>query len=141
MPTQFPTVSFCNIKSVNSSVPLGKTLVYKAAVNFTQTSLWEWLTIENYRLRMFVSNDPAMTAALKKSVGFLIEDMLVSCYYNYKPCNASDLTYFYNQQYGNCYKFNGGKDDNGNSQSIKQSSISGYLNGLILEFFCWQTFN
>ena len=135
IPTQFPAVSFCNMKSVNSSTADGADVTNSSRTLNVYTSLFEWLVSENYILRALVNNNPTYTADRKKSMGYQIENMLVSCYFNYLPCYASDFTYFYHPLYGNCYTFNAAYDNNGTSKQIKSSSISGYWNGLILEFF------
>jgi hypothetical protein len=68
-------------------------------------------------------------------LGYRIEDMLVSCRYNFQVCQLSDFVYFYHSQYGNCYTFNGGVYDNGTSAPIKTSSSTGITYGLQLELF------
>ena len=40
--------------------------------------------------------------------GFLLEDMLLSCSFNEKTCNASEFKKTLNPRYGACYTFNSG---------------------------------
>ena len=58
-----------------------------------------------------------------------INDMLISCYFNFQPCNASDFTYFYHSYYGNCYKFNG------LINSTRTVNLNGEFYGLTLELY------
>ena len=135
IPTEFPAVTICNMKSVNSSTIDGDIVTKSAAINNNFSSLFEWLETEHYTLRLYVNNNPKYTEERRKAMGFKIEDMLVSCYFNYLPCYATDFTYFYNPLYGNCYTFNAAYDNNGRSKKSRTSTLSGYYNGLILEFF------
>ena len=135
IPTEFPAVTICNMKSVNSSTLDGYIVTKSASVNNNFTSLFEWLETEHYILRLYVNNNANYTYERRKAMGFQIENMLISCYFNYLPCYATDFTYSYNPLYGNCYTFNAAYDSNGTAKQIKTSTLSGYYNGLILEFF------
>ena len=136
VPTKFPAVSFCNMKSVNSSTNFGASFLNLSTLNnyFYSVQLHQFFAVENNLLRNLI-NDASINDTTKKSSGFLIENMLVSCSFNELPCNLSDFTYFYHQQYGNCYTFNGRYDNNKMENQIKTSFVEGSLNGLILELF------
>ena len=58
-----------------------------------------------------------------KRNGFQLEEMLISCQYDLSPCSVSDFEWFYNFDYGNCYRFNGKKP-------LRVAKQSGELNGL-----------
>ena len=66
--------------------------------------------------------------AVRKSYGYQLENMLVSCHFNYNPCYLSDFTYFYDPLYGNCYTFN-------KEAPVKNITIPGLSYGLTLELF------
>ena len=70
----------------------------------------------------------SLSSAFRKSIGFQIEDMLVSCMFDYLPCNSSDISYFYHPQYGNCYTFN-------KEMPVKTISVPGVTYGLTLELY------
>ncbi len=61
----------------------------------------------------------------KKNLGFNLETMLISCFYNGQTCFASNFSWFWSFDYGNCYTFN---------TNIKTSK-SGPTTGLKLELF------
>ena len=64
-------------------------------------------------------------------MGYTLDDMLISCYFNGIQCNTSNFNWFYSYSYGNCYTFN-----NPNvSSNILKTSKSGPNNGLQLELF------
>jgi len=150
VPTNFPMVTFCNMKLINFSSPLIKTYLNKTFDNwfipvypepsyekYNITSLHEWSLGELMLLVNLLNNDPSgiITNANRKSFGYQIEDMLVSCYFNYKPCYATDFTYVYDLRFGNCYTFNGGVFSNGTTYSPKQVNLDGRLYGLTLELY------
>jgi acid-sensing ion channel 5 len=135
IPTQFPAVSFCNIKLVNSSTKLGDSLTKLSTVkNDLNMPLYFWFYKQNSLLRTIINNG-SYSEDSKKSAGFLIENMLVSCSFNALPCSTSDFAYFYNQQYGNCYKFNGLNQSSRSTSQIKNSTNEGSFYGLVLELY------
>jgi hypothetical protein len=136
IPTQFPAVSFCNMKAVNKtrSQYYLDTKVIKLNASVYVSPLFYSLS-QQYLSRSAINNDLNLTLSEKKSIGFELKDMLVSCCFNYEPCYLSDFTYFYDSTYGNCYTFNKGYDENGTNKEIKTLSLAGPLYGLILELF------
>jgi hypothetical protein len=61
--------------------------------------------------------------------GWTLDDLILSCYFNGKPCNSSQYwTPFYSYEYGNCYTFNK------NPSEISTSKL-GSLNNLQMEVF------
>jgi hypothetical protein len=89
-----------------------------------------------YAVKLLVNNNPNLTYEARKALGYQIEDMLVSCYFNYKICTADDFTYSYSSSYGNCFTFNrGGFYTNGTEKKLKNVSLAGADYGLTLELF------
>ena len=93
-------------------------------------SLHSWLYVQNNFLSGFL-NDASYNDSTRKSAGFLIENMLVSCSFNRLSCNSSDFSYFFHQNYGNCYTFNARTDNN----QVKTTYFDGSERCLILELF------
>jgi hypothetical protein len=148
IPSQFPKVSFCNNKFTNISInisqylnisPLREKATYDNNTNIFK-SLYEWDVSSNYLIKA-IFNSPNFSKPFRKLVGYQIEDMLISCYFNYKPCYSTDFTYFYSEMYGNCYTFNGGVDGNGTTLPIKTVSSNGLFYGLTLELFIGNPYN
>ena len=130
IPANFPAVSFCNMKLVNSSTPLGASLTNSSTFSnkFYTLQLDTWFKIQTNLLSELLQN-ASLNELTRKSAGFLIENMLVSCSFNAFQCNSSDFTYFFHQNYGNCYTFNA------HNNQVKTSYFDGSINGLILELF------
>ena len=136
IPTQFPKVTFCNIKTLNYTYSPSYYLVASQVLTGAVfSSPLNRLLVFNGVLRTFFNLDPSLTNTTRKDFGYKIEDMLISCFFNYLPCTANDFKYFYSALYGNCYTFNGGFYNNGSTYNIKTVSLSGQLYGLQLELY------
>ena len=64
-----------------------------------------------------------------KRISFKLDDMLLSCTFDKKECNASHFTQFTSYDKGNCYLFNF------DAANIRTSSQTGQYYGLKLELF------
>ena len=135
LPALFPMVSFCNMKTINKTAAsdylnLNGLILNKSISEYA--SPYDWIINQRYMVRNFISNDN-LTEEIRKSYGFRIEEMLISCYFRNKACSKEDFKYFYHPFYGNCYSFNTGQYNNGTKYEIKDVVISGNRYGLILE--------
>jgi hypothetical protein len=137
-PSYFPKVTICNqnkfatqnafefVKNFNSSwnfyrnrdlfVNMSYAMSYATRVDF-------------YNIVLGNTFKPNLSDCDRQKLGHYFEDILLSCYFNNQACNASDFTWKFDPLYGNCYEFNS------NGSSIKQSTISGWINGLMLELY------
>jgi hypothetical protein len=131
IPAQFPAVSFCNLKPVNIST--NSSLIKSVPLIQNFISIFEWISSLQYKMRIKVFSETNTT--LRKNYGYQLENMLVSCTFNYNPCNASSFKYFYDPNLGNCYTFNKGIYDDGTSYPINTVTIPGLAYGLTLEIF------
>jgi hypothetical protein len=136
IPTKFPAVTLCNLKTVNktrsanyfySTVPVLDPNTYLIP--------FQYMISQIFLTRTFISADKSLNETSRRQIGFELKDMLISCVFNYKLCDANDFTYFYDPLLGNCYTFNKGVYDNGTVYNPKTVSLSGSLYGLILELF------
>jgi hypothetical protein len=66
----------------------------------------------------------------QKFTGFQLNNKtLISCSFNKAICDSNNFTSYFNYDYGNCYTFNGGADNN----DILKTSLAGSKYGLTLE--------
>jgi hypothetical protein len=86
-------------------------------------------------IKSAIVSDRNLTNDNLKTIGFTIDTMLISCYFDSSPCNSSDFTWSHSYQYGNCYTFNANLDDNNNKKAARTTKKSGPKNGLSLELF------
>src|SRR5690606_35639629 len=70
-----------------------------------------------------------------KSLGMSLEDMLISCTYANTACTVNDFEWYYEFFYGNCYRFNSGRNSSGDQVPDKEVSRAGWIDGLKLELF------
>ena len=85
-------------------------------------------------LKAYVTADKTLNKTQLKTLGFSIDSLLVSCYYNKAKCNGSDFNWVRSNEFGNCYTFND-LISNGAEVSSKSTSKTGPEFGLNLEIF------
>ena len=71
----------------------------------------------------------------KKRLGHSLEDILIGCNFNFKPCSATDFVWQFDYNFGNCYIFNGGLNSTGHSVNLFKSHLAGVSYGLKLELY------
>ena len=133
--SEFPAVTICNINPIDftGQDTTGK-LVFEILSANNLTSRIN-ATIENgFDLVNELSSIIKANIIANKSipsienVGFTMQSMLISCYFNDEKCNHSDFAFFHTFEYGNCYTFN--------SKKIPKTTTKyGPTSGLSLELF------
>ena len=88
-----------------------------------------------YLIKSTMEADENLTLATTLSFGYSFNATLLTCYFNNVACNESDFVTFYDFQYGNCFTFNSGYDNNGNRVSIKKISEDGSDHSFRFEIF------
>jgi hypothetical protein len=137
-PSYFPKVTLCNqnmftteyayefAKSINSSWN-----IYTNKDSLNNMSFTEQFDTRVYFYNLALGNafNPNFSDVNRRKLGHNFDEILLSCYFNNQMCNASDFTWKFDPLYGNCYEFNYDPND------IKQSTIPGWINGLMLELY------
>lgn len=158
--SQATTTSTTNIRQIKQEFPevsICNTNVFNTGNNATNAYLESILSDNGISSPLNASTDPSYEvmngaiAALKGtlnhrystgnitpsflySLGFTVEDMIVSCRFNQAPCSTSQFIHHYTYKYGNCYSFNDLKDASGNNVNAK-STWAGKRHSLELELF------
>lgn len=105
VPAQFPAISFCNLNRFNLADETVKqtfdTFAKNAVINPESVEVSIRSIVKSIKSYMFNMNNTQ-----KMNLGYKIEDMLLFCLYDLTVCNASDFEWFYNFEYGNCFRFN-----------------------------------
>ena len=133
-PALFPAVTICNIKTVDKKNNLDYVNSFMGSYNnesYYNFTPYFFIHSMIYDLRFNV-NTKLTDNETKKKIGYQIEDILISCYYNSHKCSAEDFGYFYDPWRGNCYTFNSGLNG---SDVKKVGCANGPFSGLILELF------
>ena len=135
VPAEFPTITVCNINSFakNESVEEMKDIymrkyptIARNAINFSDL-------VEVYYEFLYEANDHIFGDEKKKSLGPSIDDMLIYCVFNNDYCSSRDFSWFYMLFYGNCFRFNSGKDYNGKNVKLHRVYREGLWSGLSME--------
>jgi len=62
----------------------------------------------------------------KKSLGYGLDEMLITCLYNNRKCTTNDFNWYYSYDYGNCFSFNTGVNEtNGKDVKMKEAKRPG----------------
>lgn len=139
---EFPAVTFCNLNPFDRN----------KSQNYIDNVLQE-NQIEHVKNITLIDRNPKFISELIKAniadeyfknnltskqvrdLGFDIDYMMLSCLYDNKPCNSSDFVWRYDFDYTNCYTFNSGYDQDGNTVPIKYINEAGSDKSLRLELF------
>lgn len=137
----FPTVSICNLNQFTtnySTTFIRKTLAENGIDLVDGDGSSKKLDLDFIlKLRYFLNTIAIanLTQEEKKKLDPSLDYMLVTCMYNLERCSVDDFEWYYDIMYGNCYKFNSGRNDKGQRIAEKMSTRSGTINSLILELF------
>ena len=123
-PVVFPKVTFCSVNQLSSKFGFE---IFKSVQNDNYS-----LFIQDSALSGVVKN---MSKIDKQRLGHDLNDILVSCSFDYIDCNVTDFTWEYDTNYGNCYSFNSGYDSNGDKRELKYTNIEGQAFGLSLKLY------
>jgi hypothetical protein len=141
--TTFPSINLCP-----SNFFLTKELVLdylKNKTNMTIQTLDELKKVYNFKngklkedileLRDIISS-PYFSDQNKRAIGFSYSEFFISCQFNSLPCSASNIVWYFDFAYGNCYRINTGYDSNGNAVDLlRQYEGGGQGHGLALKLF------
>ena len=76
-----------------------------------------------------------ITNAERKLLGHSFDDILYKCTFNNVPCSADDFIWKFDRFYGNCFVFNSGMNQSGQSVDLKNSLLAGSNYGLSVDFY------
>jgi hypothetical protein len=141
-PTDYPAVTFCNLNPFNEQRAMSfmeKSLKGPGMVKCTDKNanlseqrlcLTASMMTNSYQMRVLKRRllNANLTNEERINYGFTIDDMLIDCEFNNKPCFKKDFQCYWNNDYGNCCTFNGGK-----GVQILRTNKAGSEYGLKLE--------
>jgi hypothetical protein len=131
--SEFPTVIFCNKDPIVKEE--GRKIILNYLKENNSTDFDDDDTGFYYQnLITFLYTN--LTDENKKKLGYSIKEMVISCQFNYEKCvDFSEFVWFYDNEFGGCYKFNTGFDSNGHRLPLRYSYDSGRGFGLALTLF------
>jgi hypothetical protein len=138
IPIEFPVITVCNLNpwTGNASVDLMRR-IYEEKNNKTfNESLTQIKNLADYR-KYFEREaaNPLFGDENRKKLGPTLDDMLLYCLFNNNECESSDFEWFYTIDYGNCFRFNSGKNASGYHVPKKFIQREGDWSALELDLF------
>jgi hypothetical protein len=142
--TTFPAVTFCNLNPfdfttvnntgvyINNAIMSGQLNPYVTVNGSNDTAAERVYDILSY-LKSYIIADKNKSEEDRHLMGFSLETMLVSCFFNGIKCGPEDFDMIWSYEYGNCYTFNS-NFKNTNKNLIKTSKF-GMNSGLVMELF------
>lgn len=126
-PSLFPAISICNLDSFKTDEPRNEAefdeMIRDSNVTLINSASYYLESITRV-LRGYITNQKNQD---KKNYGYDLKDNLADCKFSSYICSEQDFEFFYDPQYGNCYRFNA----NG-SKYVGKTGVKG---GLELEFY------
>lgn len=110
IPATFPTISFCNMNPfvTNSSIDFVKNLFIKNGVidpasntseNFFDYFTSDLLVVYKY-FAVLNALSPNLTDTERMSLGYRLEDIMISCTFDLIKCTANDFEWYFDSYYG-----------------------------------------
>ena len=127
VPATFPAVTICNLNPID-----GSKANTKKFINTLSSLPSDSYDLKMIGLKSTIYRNASLGKSFMQEIGFDLNDMLISCFYNNTRCNATDFLTYTSYQQGNCYIFNYKMTQN---ERLKMSSQTGRFNGLKLELF------
>lgn len=121
---EFPAVTVCNLnkaktKDIHDKQEVaqggGGTLVLTLRKIFITLEGEESPSLQKLHreLTSFNNQYVRLSAAERKNFGHQLDEMVEECYFDTIRCHPANFTLFQNLEYGNCYTFSSGRNNNG----------------------------
>jgi hypothetical protein len=131
----FPIITICHTTTFNTEYANEFLNHNYSDFDFSKTPSQVKYDFLANRYKSFVSVK-SLNESMKQKMGQNLDYLLITCLFNIIECNlVEDFEYYYDIMYGKCYRYNSGKNMNGESTSKKQITTNGLLNGLQIELF------
>ena len=106
-PVPFPAVTFCNLNPFNrqnAQTYINRTLE-RNNLSYVQDTARIDLSpsLVSNLIKATIKGDRNLTRNQIEFLGYTLDYLLLTCYFNDVPCNKSDFVYLYDFDYTNCY--------------------------------------
>jgi len=140
MPSKFPEITICNSNPLLTDESVKYVNKVLDEWDLSNKEIWDVLyddkdkmdftSMNLYMSKLAIlakSRDKNLTDEFRKSLGFSIDDMLISCVFSLLHCSPKNFEWYFDSLHGNCFIFKGNPD--------LIVTKEGMLNGLRLEIF------
>jgi hypothetical protein len=111
----FPSLSICDsnyFKSRAASEYMTSFLYNSVGANFSNfQQFYDFTNDSIYSIlawKFYETFSPEFNDSLRRSFGYSLDELVIKCEFDSRPCNMSWFDWYYHPFYGNCYKFNSG---------------------------------
>lgn len=144
VPLLFPAVTVCNKNPFISN--FSKKFIEES---FDKIGIKDYINTQIFRnifseenklqsnimvLRLFLQ---VLTLGLdlenRKNLSYPFNKFILSCYFSSKECYEDDFEWYFSLTYGNCFRFNTGRNSAGKTIPLKYSNMPGKFYGLALQ--------
>ena len=125
----FPTIYVCNQNPFTT--PYADALFAAAGIN---NSLSNLAALEDHMLR---TSGAYLSDAQKANMSDM-RDFLISCKFSSIDCSVDDFDFVYVPNFGNCYRFNGGRLPNSTNE-LRSVFLAGSFSSLTLQLYAGLT--
>lgn len=134
----FPSVSICNQNPfvTDYASDYVQNAIQTLGLNTTFTTTSNFIEKLDFNRNVLLSILSTQSQEFKKKFALPFNQTIMSCIYNGMSCADDDFEWYFDFNYGNCYKFNGGKN-----KPLKYSNQQGKFNGLTIEYFLGSWFS
>ena len=134
-PSKFPMVTICNQNPFTTLNGLSfVNEFFDASIMVNTSYLFKSYYVAGVEMGL-MSNIWKLNDLYKKSISHSLDEVLIGCKFNYKPCTSADFIWIFDKNYGNCYSFNTGFNSSGQEVDLKVSNLAGSAYGLQLDFY------
>lgn len=135
----FPSIFICNPNNYATPAALAylkEFYLRNYGENFTSLDeIYSNLSFDDaFNWPFYNTFSPDFNQMLMKSFSYSLEDVLITCEFNSKPCNLSWFDLSINPLIGVCFQFNSGRL-NGASESLSLLEVNQSATGLYIEIF------
>ena len=146
-PSPFPKITICNsnpfttefalefLKEINREISPSISIFDQNQLKALHYNVKASLTNQIYTRAEYKMNAETFSDSNRTKLSLPLDDLLIACSFNNKPCTKKDFTWEFDPRLGNCYAFNSQSAKNGTSSQTFQSSLAGYDNGLKLTLY------
>ena len=134
--SEFPRVLICNANEFTTDYALQ--FLMDPAHKFSRLSAErlddsDYVSKHHAKAMEYISYN--FSRAQKKSLGYSLEETLLSCKFGGAKCSPNDFEWIYNEYNGNCFVFNSGRNMDGAAVPLKRVKDPGQFAGLQMEMF------
>ena len=131
-PAKFPEIAICNKNPFVSNK--ASEFLNQFRIDTGDDNTNDPVRVDLWQASLQAKN-PTFGDENRRSLGLTMQDMLIKCSFVESRCTPEDFQWFYDWDFGNCYRFNSGRNATGHPTPIRTIQRAGRFAGLYLQLF------